>query len=298
MATNECGDEVPRNVETRANELGCLYETCYVYREHKYGGRYPVASIGCSRAERFRNTEYLDWQVELQPGWVAFRFPNDMARTQFISSDVKVVLEAGRLPTQDANPWFQYVRPHIEHAIDDLVREFLDCPYLHRVEHSLHARLLGLLSAIPALAGIYPVGNGLAITQLIHKEWSETIARPESRRGNFDLAVLSPHILLGCNSLEDFRAGRLPAPFVIEMGLDDNFEHLANDARKLQNSRPPCGYLIHLVREGTRDDQAEQLVRYLEECTGIRTAYAWKAGGQHAWKLLGDSAVRVLPSPA
>jgi hypothetical protein len=39
---------------------------------------------------------------------------------------------------------------------------------------------------------------------------------------------------------------------VIEIGLDYDAEHLANDAKKLINSKPRHGYLIHLVREFAR----------------------------------------------
>jgi len=35
----------------------------------------------------------------------------------------------------------------VEHAIDQLVLEFVALPYLHRVEHSLHCELYALLTA-------------------------------------------------------------------------------------------------------------------------------------------------------
>jgi hypothetical protein len=75
-----------------------------------------------------------------------------------------------------------------------------------------------------APAGWYPIGDSGFKTQLIHKEWPE--ARPrrkldltaDRRRGSFDLVVLAPS-QLDRTALEQFRAGRIDAPIVIELGL-------------------------------------------------------------------------------
>ena len=193
----------------------------------------------------------------------------------------------------EADPWVSRAKEIVENAIDRLVREFLECPYLHRVEHSIHAQLFALLTAEPGtdFAQRHPIGSTGAVTQLVHKEWPETIARPGARRGNFDLAVLSPELLRGCPSLEWFRQGRLAAPLVIEMGLDYDAAHLAGDAAKLMNSRPTHGYLIHLVREVAKDPSTEQILLHLEEKTGIRTAYGRVAGEQKAYKLVSDKGI-------
>lgn len=97
-----------------------------------------------------------------------------------------------------------------------------------------------------------PIGGTGIVSQLVHKEWPETVGREKNRRGNFDLAVLSPKLLEMCPSVRSCREGRLEAPIVIEIGLDYDAEHLANDAKKLINSKPRHGYLIHLVREFAR----------------------------------------------
>lgn len=150
-------------------------------------------------------------------------------------------------PEEDS--WLPQATALVEQSIDQLVREFLQFPYLHRVEHSIHAELFHIMMSHPELARRVPLGDDLAKTQLVHKEWPESVARQSNRRGNFDLAVLSPQLLKGCPSIRAFRGGHLHAPIVIEMGLDYDAEHLAGDAKKLINSRPKHGYLIHFVRE-------------------------------------------------
>ena len=82
----------------------------------------------------------------------------------------------------------------------------------------------------------------------------------------------------GCASIKTFREGGLFAPIVIEMGLDYDAEHLAGDAKKHINSHPKYGYLIHLVREQPRDEDAEEMILGMPSKFGIETAYAWTAG--------------------
>ena len=81
-----------------------------------------------------------------------------------------------------------------------LVTTFLERPFLHRVEHSLHAELWSLLKQEPELGGEWPLKDGRTLTQLVHKEWPETCPRSladglERPRGLFDLAILCPHQL-------------------------------------------------------------------------------------------------------
>jgi hypothetical protein len=97
--------------------------------------------------------------------------------------------------------------------------------------------------------------------------------------------------------IEDFREGRLAAPFVIEVGLDYDIHHLARDARKLINSRPHRGYLIHLTRSMPRDPDVEQIVLNLERETDIRTAYVCINGESVVQKQLHATALveELLP---
>ena len=114
--------------------------------------------------------------------------------------------------------WVEHVIRLTETCIDELVWEFLEMPYLHRVEHSIHVRLYELLRTQPFLNRHFSL-EGRALTQPIHKEWPETRPRPEksNRRGNFDLAILSP-VRLKRTSLKAFHNGLVEPSIVIEMG--------------------------------------------------------------------------------
>jgi len=144
--------------------------------------------------------------------------------------------------------WLSHARAAVDRAISILVEQFLTDPYMHRVEHSLHAALYRLLKDQPTLAGPVPLQFGEQ-TQLVHKEWPETIARQlhgaEGPRGSFDLAVLAPSQLKETR-LEQFRTGRVDAPIVIEIGLNYGYDHLRQDAEKLRHSNVRAPYLLHL----------------------------------------------------
>jgi hypothetical protein len=191
----------------------------------------------------------------------------------------------------DHDEWLVKARSVVETVIDRLLDEFLQAPYLHRVEHSMHAHLFHMLVSEVLLGVQAPIGAGLGRTQLIHKEWPETIAREGNRRGNFDLSILSPKLLETCGNMRTFREGRLQAPIVIEMGLDYDAEHLAEDAKKLMNSKPKHGYLIHLGRELPREPEAEEILLGLESKFGIKTAYCWVTGSHNSMKRLSETTI-------
>lgn len=112
-------------------------------------------------------------------------------------------------------------------------------------------------------------------TQLVHKEWPETRAdlSPGSsgKRGAFDLAVLAPGRIAKAH-LDQFRQGRLAAPFVIEVGLDYGLWHLEQDAQKLLHSGVEAPYLLHLSRAPVHDVGAVE--KYLEHIPApLRVAY-------------------------
>jgi hypothetical protein len=142
----------------------------------------------------------------------------------------------------------------VEASITKLIDEFRVQPFIHRVEHSLHVRLVQLLSEWENLRGWYPIGGSGFKTQLIHKEWPETTPRkkkPElvadKRRGSFDLVVLAPSQLQEATR-EQFIVGRIDAPIVIELGLGYGLDHLRCDMAKLTNSNVRHPYLVHLSR--------------------------------------------------
>jgi hypothetical protein len=73
MSLNECGREVPPAVATAAARAGCKGEVRYVYEDGQYGGKRPVASIGCTRPTRFRSDIFKYFKIPIAPGWVAFK---------------------------------------------------------------------------------------------------------------------------------------------------------------------------------------------------------------------------------
>ncbi len=160
--------------------------------------------------------------------------------------------------------WVAEAVTAVEASITKLIEEFRVQPFIHRVEHSLHIRLVQLLGEWEHLRGWYPIGGSGFKTQLIHKEWPETRPRKrpdliaDRRRGSFDLAVLAPCQLHG-TALEQFRTGRIDAPIVIELGLNYGRQHLEGDRDKLANSAVQHPYLVHLSRmpssrQGTTED--------------------------------------------
>ena len=200
----------------------------------------------------------------------------------------------------DTDPWLPRATTLVEESLDYLLDEFIRLPYLHRVEHSLHTQLFYNLMQHFELSQRVSIGNNLGTTQLIHKEWPETICRGENRRGNFDLVVLPPLLLQSCSSIRAFRDGRLDSPIVIEIGLDYSAAHLASDAAKLINSKPKHGYLVHFVRERPKDPAAEDVILGIQAKYGIKTIYAWIAGGKMSIKRVNDSSITEsdhVPNP-
>src|SRR4029077_9556604 len=100
-----------------------------------------------------------------------------------------------RAPINDA--WVSDAVSLVEAAISSLVDAFVSAPYLHRVEHSFHAELISELRKHDKLCACVEIGASGLATQLIHKEWPETVVRggrnkTVERRGLFDVVVLAP----------------------------------------------------------------------------------------------------------
>lgn len=167
--------------------------------------------------------------------------------------------------------WTEAIIPEVEKAINRLVDEFVQLPYLHRVEHSLHCQLYGFLVESSLLAGV--VNYGEVIARTVQKEWPETLPRrdekdPDRKRGNFDLAILGPPALDKGNhmTIEDFKDGRIRPAVVIEVGLDYPLKHLAHDVTKLTHSEVRHGYLVHLARP--RGEPRKDVEEYVERLIG------------------------------
>ncbi len=197
--------------------------------------------------------------------------------------------------------WLNDASAAVERTITTAVEQFIQDPYLHRVEHSLHAELYRLLKQEPILAQPARLRTG-ELTQLVHKEWPETHPRQKEGafgpRGLFDLAVLAP-VQVQRASLEQFRSGRVAAPIVIEVGLDYGLRHLQQDQAKVLNSRVRAPYLLHLSRVAVIDAPAvEALVESPEPV--IKAAYVHHnpRTGTVTYKHLTDARAAARPSSA
>ena len=153
---------------------------------------------------------------------------------------------------KENDPWVANAVKAVEASITKFANEFRAHPFSHRVEHSLHVRLVQLLSEWDELRGWHPLKEGGFKSQLIHKEWPETYGEElkngtSKRRGSFDIAIVTPDQLRRA-SIDQFRLGRIAAPIVIELGLGYWDKHLLADHKKLEDSKIQHGYLIHLSR--------------------------------------------------
>ena len=174
-------------------------------------------------------------------------------------------------PPDPGDPWVREAVLAVEASITKLMDEFRAYPFAHRVEHSLHARLFELLREWDVLRGWHPLSDARFKSQLIHKEWPETVAESGRKRGSFDIAVLAPSQLERA-SVAQFRTGQIAAPIVIELGLGYWTKHLQDDADKLRHSQVQHPYLVHFSR--TRSGQrsaTEQLIN--AELSDIKLVY-------------------------
>jgi hypothetical protein len=171
---------------------------------------------------------------------------------------------------EEGDPWVADAVTAVEASITKLVHEFRVHPFAHRVEHSWHVRLVQLLSEREVLQDWYPLGEGGFKSQLIHKEWPETYGEEledgtSKRRGSFDIAIVTPGQLRRA-SIDQFRPGRIAAPFVIELGLGYWDEHLLADHKKLRDSEIEHGYLVHLSRmPSARRTHTEKLINGMQD---------------------------------
>ncbi len=196
--------------------------------------------------------------------------------------------------------WVENIIPEIEKAINSVIDEFITLPYLHRVEHSIHCELYSKLSHSRILNQL--IDFGCCTTGAIHKEWPETIPRPEknNRRGNFDIAILGPiESYTKPVTLRDFRLGHLEPAVVIEVGLDYGIDHLKGDVKKFRNSKVKHGYLLHLARQtGVSQDGVDEYITTLIENenqeNAPRIAYAKVILDGISYRKLGNNTITTI----
>ena len=182
--------------------------------------------------------------------------------------------------------WERLAIDMVQSAIDQLVLDFVEFPYLHRVEHSIHCELFRILKSHTMFATTYPMGH--RNTQVVHKEWPR---RGASSGGNIDLCIHSPDDLKSC-TYRDFREGHLRPAIGIEIGLDYKFGHLREDEIKLIASECRTCFLVHLVREDITDNfPAVEDFLMQSRC---KTAYARAVGNGAFVKLVNETEVRRI----
>lgn len=182
----------------------------------------------------------------------------------------------------------------VEEAINELVKDFVQNQWLHRVEHSLHAELYHLLKSLPGIPT--ELCTSAFTTQFIHKEWPEPKRHgTRGRRGNFDLAVLKPDS--PSSTIDDLRYGRMPLLVAIEVGLNYEAKHLAGDTVKLKESGVEHCYLIHLAALKSRNQLGvRELVQSVmeEERNGGRIKIAFADHEGNFKRMLGDTSISTI----
>jgi len=188
----------------------------------------------------------------------------------------------------------------VEKSIDNLIIDFIEAPYLHRVEQSVHCELYRLMANHRILSSFYKLADG-QLTQSIHKEWpTEHKAKNGVNRGNCDFCIIPPDAL-GRHSAGDFNVGKIQPIIAIELGLNANSWHFNSDCEKLTESPSVQGYIVHLLREqipGNNQEQLEELV--LQKSDRVKVAYAFVSGNIIRYKLVNDDKIterNKLPEP-
>jgi hypothetical protein len=244
----------------------------------------PTPFVTEREVERFQTVEELVEDLRKRGGVTEQSPPSEASDTEPPIPDSVLAYDH----TKDS--WIQEAKWQVEQALDQLVHEFIEFPYLHRVEQSLHARLFQMLGTQPHFSRLFPLRDTATYTQTIHREWPEAKMRPsKAKRGTFDLAIIAPDQLKG-TAIGDFKDGRLVAPIAIEMGVDCKVTHLADDIDKLLNSEIPYAYLVHFLRESYPDAQCESLV--LRPGGDMKVTYVRILRGEVFFKLLDDGEIR------
>jgi hypothetical protein len=195
--------------------------------------------------------------------------------------------------------WADSIVSKVDLAVNSLVDDFIKHPYRHRVEHSLHCELYMKLAKFDEFNRLLDFGSFK--TSTVHKEWPETILRPSkgNRRGNFDLAILSPKTIDSDPiDIFHFRLGLIQPAVVIEFGLDYGLGHLTGDVEKLQNSKVKHGYLVHFARpEGEPQDEVDGCVLEIiekEKVGGPKIAYVNISINEIRFRKIGGSEIKTM----
>ncbi|MDR1362841.1 MAG: hypothetical protein LBJ35_02160 [Spirochaetaceae bacterium] len=189
----------------------------------------------------------------------------------------------------------------VEESINKLIDQFIESPYLHRVESSIHTELFHIMKQNNNLSQCFSLGDNSTRTQLIHNEWPSS----DPKYGNYDFAIMTPELLQkDCPNADIFSRGKFNVPIVVELGLNPSDpDHLKNDNQKIIANKIHAGYLVHLIREKPENSVDEKIILDTRN-PNIKTAYALINNEKIRYKYVNDTgiietttAARMPPSP-
>ena len=142
----------------------------------------------------------------------------------------------------------------VKKAIQNFCTKFIENPYLHRCEHSLHISLYNELFKFYSNRLILN-NNERFSTNYIHKEFpgrkTDTSKNNLVDRTQIDIVVLAKN--QETNSINDFLLGNFEIEFSFELALEYGIEHLCWDIFKYitgsNKSRENKNYIIHLYNK-------------------------------------------------
>jgi hypothetical protein len=187
---------------------------------------------------------------------------------------------------------FTKIKNAVEDSINEFIDEFIQFPYLHRVEHSIHTQLFHIMMKNPCLSQQVFMGDKKTKTLLVHKEWPWPLTN-NTKRGTFDFAVLTPDYLdKDCPNIHKFCDGHFCPPIIIEIGLNYGYSHLVKDKDKITKylKQGGSGYLIHLERERSKNADTEKIIENVG-IKGIKTAYALIVDKKIWYKHINDPSI-------
>ncbi|PYS55571.1 MAG: hypothetical protein DMG13_03480 [Acidobacteria bacterium] len=207
-----CGRKVKVQTRTKSQTVNiCSSRNLHGEYDYVIRLRAPFISEETLRQKNFSSIEelvrYVQSQhfgeIEKSPVYRPTE-PRQLSSNITAAAAVSPAQSTPELPKTANSSWELAAKLAVEKSIDQFILEFIQFPYLHRVEHSIHCELFKILTSRKMLSSTYPMGRWA--TQPVHKEWPEVLPRPEkgNRRGNFDLSVLTPQRLKSC-SFADFR---------------------------------------------------------------------------------------------
>ncbi len=174
-----CGRKVKVKTGTKSQTVNiCAHSNIHGEYDYVVRLRPPFISDGAILQQDFHSVEdlvrYLERQhfgsVEKTPVVSLAGTTHPRAEHLFRAAHAEAVVTSPQrqIGIPSHTPWETDAVLAVEQAIDQLIREFISFPYLHRVEHSIHCELFQILASKKIFSRTYPMDRW--VTQPIHKE--------------------------------------------------------------------------------------------------------------------------------